>query len=231
MDYLINECIMGIRCNGASMKIDDLSIDDDQLKYDYICTASLIEIPQGNGRYRISIVNKKRVQGMRVGKWKITQAWIVYNWGDSKAWLRMTDKFGNETEDILACEQRGTGSREGFHVRGLVRSIFVKAQEISSNYASASIYEAVNRFDKRNQLYPVYYQEKFQRVKKDRDKYISFLYDLSKYTNVYLEEYNRLLEMLSECKDEKSKRLLVRVKNECRRYLNGYILDCYDKIR
>lgn len=41
MDYLINEYIIGIKSNKSSMKIDNLTIDDDQSEYDYICTASL----------------------------------------------------------------------------------------------------------------------------------------------------------------------------------------------
>lgn len=45
MDYLINEYIIGIKSNKSSMKIDNLTIDDDQSEYDYICTASLKKIP------------------------------------------------------------------------------------------------------------------------------------------------------------------------------------------
>ena len=204
MDYLINEYIIGIKSNKSSMKIDNLTIDDDQSEYDYICTASLKKIPQGNGRYDISIVNKKRVQGMRIGKWRITRAWIFYNWGSSRAWLRMSDRFGEETGDILASEQKGTASQIGFNVEGLVRSIFIKAQEISIEYASAKIYDAVALFNRSN------------------DSSSKSIYN-------YLDLYEKVVKMLQECKDQKSKQLLIKIKSDCRAHLNKY-LDFFQKV-
>ncbi len=229
MDYLINEYIIGIKSNKSSMKIDNLTIDDDQSEYDYICTASLKKIPQGNGRYDISIVNKKRVQGMRIGKWRITRAWIFYNWGSSRAWLRMSDRFGEETGDILASEQKGTASQIGFNVEGLVRSIFIKAQEISIEYASAKIYDAVALFNRSNDSSSNYYKDRFYREQTKRDEYIHFLHDLSKSIYNYLDLYEKVVKMLQECKDQKSKQLLIKIKSDCRAHLNKY-LDFFQKV-
>ena len=48
------DCILGIKCNGVSMKIDTLEIDGDQTAYDYICNVMLAVESNGNGRYDIS---------------------------------------------------------------------------------------------------------------------------------------------------------------------------------
>lgn len=118
----MNDCIFGIKCNGVSIQVSPISIDDDQSKFDYICNVSLKDSWNGNGTYDVSIINKDYVQGMPIGKWRITKAWISYNWGDSFARLKMEDEYGNETCDITADNQ--SGSARGFHVPSL--------QELSS---------------------------------------------------------------------------------------------------
>ena len=227
---LLNEYIMGIKCNGASMTIVDLSIDDDQSEYDYICTASHRVIPHGNGKYAISIVNKKHEQRMLVGKWNLTRAWITYDWGDSTAWIKMSDENGDETKDILASKQRGVASSAGFSVKSLIRSIFTEAQKISTEYASAKIYDCVAEFKDMNQSPPECFKRDFLSAKKDRDKYLRHLEWICSHTARYLSTYKKVVNMLEECKDKKSERLLIMVKTDCREYLNNYVLPYIDKI-
>lgn len=78
------DCILGIKCNGVSMKIDSLEIDANQAAYDYICNVMLAVESNGNGRYDISIVDKDFIQGFSIGEWRITKAWIIFNWGSQK---------------------------------------------------------------------------------------------------------------------------------------------------
>ena len=47
------DSILGIKCNGVSMKIDTLEINSDQTAYDYICNVMLAMESNGNGRYDI----------------------------------------------------------------------------------------------------------------------------------------------------------------------------------
>ena len=52
------DCILGIKWNGVSMKMDTLEINVDHTAYDYICNVMLAMESNGNGRYDISIVDK-----------------------------------------------------------------------------------------------------------------------------------------------------------------------------
>ena len=104
------ECILGIKCNGVSIKIDTLEIDADQTTYDYICNVMLAAESNGNGRYDISIVDKNLIQGFPIGEWRITKAWIFFNWGFAEAKYIMSDKYGNFTSfsiiQLKACPSR-----------------------------------------------------------------------------------------------------------------------------
>ena len=98
----MNDCILGIKCNGVSISVTQITIDENQSKFDYICNVSLKESNNGNGTYDISIINKDYIQGMPVSTWKINKAWISYDWGGSLAKLIMEDAEGNETCVITA---------------------------------------------------------------------------------------------------------------------------------
>lgn len=121
------DCILGIKCNGVSMKIDTLEIDGDQTAYDYICNVMLAVESNGNGRYDISIVDKEFIQGFPIGEWRITKAWIIFNWGFAEAKYVMSDKYGNLTHEIIASRQKGSIS--GFSTSILTKSIFASAQK------------------------------------------------------------------------------------------------------
>ncbi len=48
--------ILGVKMNGLSFQINELSIDDDQQNYDYICNIVSTQGWNGNGKYSISIL-------------------------------------------------------------------------------------------------------------------------------------------------------------------------------
>lgn len=60
----MSECIFGIKCNGVSIDVSQISIDDDQSGFDNICYVSLKDSWNGNGTYDVSIINKDYIQGM-----------------------------------------------------------------------------------------------------------------------------------------------------------------------
>ena len=139
------DCILGIKCNGVSMKIDTLEIDGDQTAYDYICNVMLAVESNGNGRYNISIVDKHFIQGFPIGEWRITKAWIFFNWGFAEAKYVMSDKNGNLTHEIIASRQKGSFS--GFSTITLTKSVFSSAQKIVCDYPSAPICDSVMALD------------------------------------------------------------------------------------
>ena len=123
----MENCIFGIKCNGVSIQVTEISIDKDQSMYDYICNVSLKQSYNGNGTYDISIVNKDYEKGMPVGKWRIKKAWIGYSWNESHAMLIMEDADGNETDYLEA--GIGAGSTKNFNIPSLARTIFIKAKK------------------------------------------------------------------------------------------------------
>lgn len=216
----MEDCILGIKQNGISLKIDSLKIESDQTSYDYICNVTLSESWNGNGRYNISITDKNHIQGLPLGKWRITKAYIYYNWGKSVACFVLTDENGIETKPITASEQKGSASSEGFNINILARSIFSKAQMIISEYPSAHICDDVLEFDELTSKYT------WSSIRRDYEKggrniegYIDLIEYLSKNVYEYIELYKTLKKKLKENEDPKIEQLLVRLTNDCQNVL------------
>lgn len=217
----MSDCIFGIKCNGVSISVSQISIDEDQSKFDYICNVSLKESYNGNGTYDVSIVNKDFIQGMPVGKWRIKEAWISYNWGSSYAMLIMEDEDGNETCDITADDQRGSTS--GFHVPSLARTIFTKAQEIVRDYPNARILNAVTDLDcSKKKLNVDFLKKCLNNEGKDDESYLDDVeYVLNKLSD-HLSLYKKTKDLLKGEEDQRSKQLLKNITSDCRHLLDNF---------
>lgn len=218
----MSDCIFGIKCNGVSISVSQISIDEDQSKFDYICNVSLKDSYNGNGTYDVSIINKDFIQGMPVGKWRIKEAWISYNWGNSYARLIMEDEDGNETCDITADDQKGSTS--GFHVPSLARTIFTKAQEIVRDYPNALICTSIIELHKSQKSLNVDFLKNCVKRGKDNgdEEYVdSIVYVLGELSN-HLEVYNKTKELLEKQDDIRSKQLLRDVVSDCKKLLESF---------
>lgn len=138
--------ILGVKMNGLSFQIDELSIDDDQQKYDYICNIVLTEEWNGNGKFSISILDSQMKHGIVLNGWELHEGSISYNWGDSGCHFVLRDSLGTKTE-VYACGQRG--SMGGFNPLYMTKTIFPKAIEIMRKYETAEEYIVVNTFEKK----------------------------------------------------------------------------------
>ena len=208
----MEDYIFGIRCNGVSIQVSQISIDEDQSMFDYICNVSLKDSWKGNGTYDVSIVNKDYVHGMPVGKWRIKKAWINYNWGESNAKLIMEDPDGSETCELVADSQRGSYS--GFHIPSLVRAIFTKAQNIVRDYPNAKVCNAVAELKASKENLNIHYLKKYLNSENNGDeKYISnikyVLDKLAHHLTAYTTTRDLLKDITAECKH-----LLLDLKNE-----------------
>ena len=214
----MEDYIFGIRCNGVSIQVSQISIDEDQSMFDYICNVSLKDSWNGNGTYDVSIVNKDYVHGMPVGKWRIKKAWINYNWGESNAKLIMEDPDGSETCELVADSQRGSSS--GFHIPSLVRAIFTKAQNIVRDYPNAKVCNAVAELKASKENLNIHYLKKYLNSENNGDeKFISNIkYVLDKLAH-HLTVYTTTRDLLSKEEDQRSKLLLKDITAECRHLL------------
>ena len=218
----MNECIFGIKCNGVSISVTSISIDSDQSVYDYICNVSLKDSYNGNGTYDVSIVNKDYIQGMPVGKWRIKEAWISYDWGSSYSKLIMEDEDGNETSTIYADDQKGSAS--GFHLPSLTRTIFTKAQEVVRDYPNANICNAIMELNESKEHFNLsYYIKRHKEVSNKSDKeYIDFMEYAANNITKYIRAYKATAELLEKNDDPRSVRLLKNITSECRRLLDNF---------
>lgn len=218
----MSDCIFGIKCNGVSISVSQISIDENQSKFDYICNVSLKDSYNGNGTYDVSIINKDFIQGMPVGKWRIKEAWISYDWGDSYAMLVMEDEDGNETCNITADDQKGSIS--GFHVPSLARTIFTKAQEIVRDYPNAKVYNAIMELNKSKKGFNLsYMKDRYKEVlDKSNEEYIDFIEYLSTKVSQHLGVYKKTKALLEENDDQRSKELLKDITSDCKRLLESF---------
>lgn len=215
------DCILGIKQNGISLKIDSITIESDQTPYDYICNVTLANSWNGNGKYNVSIIDKNSIQGLPLGKWRITKAYIDYDWGKSVAKFILTGENGTETKPITASEQRGSACSEGFNTNTLARSIFSKAQMIISEYPSAHICDNVLEFDELTSKYTWDYIKKEYEKEGRNNEYIDLIGYLSKNVYEYVELYKILKKKLEEIEDFKTNQLLIRITNDCQNVLQG----------
>ena len=218
----MSDCIFGIKCNGVSISVSQISIDEDQSKFDYICNVSLKESYNGNGKYDVSIINQDYIQGMPVGKWRIKEAWISYDWGDSYAQLIMEDEDGNETCKITADDQKGSAS--GFHGPSLARTIFTKAQEIVRDYPNAKVCNAVMELNKSKKDFSLsYMKNRYKEVlDKSDEEYLNFIEYLSSKVSQHLGVYKKTKALLEQNDDNRSKKLLKEITSDCRNLLNSF---------
>lgn len=218
----MSDCIFGIKTKGVSLEVSQISVEEDQSEFDYICNVSLKKSYNGNGTYDVSIVNKDCIHGMPVGKWRITKAWIDYNWGNSYAQLKMEDEEGKETCDITASIDKGSSG--GFYVPSLARTIFTKAQEVVRDYPNAIICTAMEELKKSQKGLNVDYLKKCLKwnEKKSSEEYIDNVeYVLSKLSN-HLNVYTKTKELLKEREDQRSKLLLKSITSECKNLLDNF---------
>lgn len=211
MALIDEQYIFGIKINGCSQQITKISISHNQSDYDYICNVSLASQWNGNGRFRVSIINKDLVEGLPIAKWTLLDAQITYDWGGSSASFRMQDGDGDITDRIVASSERGSAS--GFSVESLARSIFSKAKEIVERFPSAKV---VNAFQNVEKSKPSTSSIQMYR-ETDETKYIidRFVNSTIKPLNDYLTEFRKLESLLKGDDDIKSKRLLTIATNDC----------------
>jgi len=222
----MDECNFGIKCNGVSISVSQISIDSDQSEYDYICNVSLKESYNGNGTYDVSIINKDYIQGMPVGKWRIKEAWISYDWGSSYSKLIMEDEDGNETNTIYADDQKGSAS--GFHLPSLARTIFTKAQEIVRDYPNAKICNAIMELNESKKHFNLsYHKNRYKEVlNKPDQEFIDFMVFAANNISEYLKVYKTTAKLLENNDDQRSVRLLKDITSECRHLLECFKIEC-----
>lgn len=78
MALIDEQYIFGIKVNDCSHQITKLSISDSQSGYNYICNVALESQCNGNGRFRVSIVNLERIEGLLIGNWVLLGGRIGY---------------------------------------------------------------------------------------------------------------------------------------------------------
>lgn len=218
----MSDCILGIKCNGVSIKIDTLKIDSDQSPYDYICNVNLSHEDNGNGQYNVTIIDKNLLQGFSIGKWKITKAWISFNWGDSYAKMIMVDSEGNETIEIIASQQAGSrsNSRGYYDTNTLARSIFTKAQKVAIEYPSAAIYNAIMDLEEKKSGYHwKYIQDEYSKVQSNLEELIDLLNYAVNKLKEYMDKYYEAKKLLEGCDDPRAKQLLTTITNDCKELL------------
>lgn len=207
------ECILGIKLNGTSFKIDLLDIENDQTAYDYICNVNPSSYVNGNGSFSISITNHNFIKGMPLGLWTLLEGCIVYDWGESISYFYLLDKNGMKTNKIKATCARGSAS--GFKIEGLTRAIFSKARDIIEEFPSAPIYNAFADFmniklrPSKNEV------RRFVEEISDFEIIEKFESKTLKPYSKYIQRYTDLIKILSNCEDERCKRLIDRVTKEC----------------
>lgn len=204
------ECILGIKINGVSCKIDALQISDDQTSYDYICNVSPSRQVNGNGSFDITILNQEFNEGMPLGKWTLLGGTITYDWGESKVTFILQDENGIKTNPIVSGNSKG--SARGFQIEGLARSIFSKAREIVTEYPTATIYNIACEF--RKIKFSDYDVKSFAK-KSDASALIDDFEDTITHYRKYLENFRKLKDLLSTRNDEKSSKLLKIITAEC----------------
>lgn len=221
----MNECYFGIKCNGVSINLTQISIDNDQSGYDYICNVSLKDSYNGNGTYDVSIINKDYIQGMPVGKWRIKEAWITYDWGSSYSNLIMEDEDGNETNAIVADNQKGSAS--GFHLPSLARTIFTKAQEVARDYPNAKICNALMELNESKKHFnSSNYIKRYKKVMDEPDEqYIDFIRYVAGEISKHLNVFKKTTDILKEYEDQRSVRLLKDITSDCRKMLKCFRVE------
>lgn len=218
----MSDCIFGIKCNGLSISVSQITIDDDQSNFDYICNVSLKNSWNGNGEYDVSIINKDYIQGMQVGKWRITKARIYYDWVDSRANFKMEDEDGNETCNIIAGIQRRTVN--GYDVASSARAIFTKAQEIVRDYPNAKICSSIIELQNSKIMLNLENLKDYlkkSKVKGDEEYNDAVSYVIGKLSN-HLDIYNHTKEMLQNQDDVRSKQLLKDIVSDCKNLLDRF---------
>lgn len=220
----MSDCIFGIKCNGVSIEASQISIEEDQSRFDYICNVSLKDSWNGNGTYEVSIINKDYIQGLPVGKWRLSKAWITYNWGDSSAKLVMEDEDGNDTCDIIASTDRGSAG--GFHVPSLARTIFTKAQEVVRDYPNAKICSAIIELHESQKKLNISFLKEYclGKVKEKGDEeYVDNIEYVILKLSKHFEVYKKTKELLKEQEDQRSKQLLKDIITESKSLLDELI--------
>ena len=215
---LNNSCILGININGVSIKVDTLGFESDQSCYDFICNVDLMNNVNGNGEYAISIVNGEYVAGCPVGGWRLVSGKIVFDWGRSSARFIMADKDKHETGYIVSAYSKGTAS--GFDIEILARSIFAKARQIVTEYPSALIYNAYDRFQG---LKPSKRVLGGCKEKSDANECIRSFSDALDELSGYVESFKALRTLLRECDDPRAETLLVKATDECKEYITSLL--------
>ncbi|MBD5205386.1 MAG: hypothetical protein HDS71_06280 [Bacteroidales bacterium] len=211
MALIEEQYIFGIKVNGSSQQITKISISDDQSVYDYICNIALESQWNGNGRFRVAIVNSERIEGLPIGNWVLISGRIGYDWGGSSATFKMQDENGVITERITA--DTGKGSASGFSVESLARSIFTKASEIVEHFPSASIVNAYQEYQKSIPSARILFM--YREATEPKNILDRFERDTIKELSNYLVKFRILENLLKENEDTRSKRLLAEVTDEC----------------
>ena len=207
------ECILGIKLNGTSFKIDLLDIEDNQTAYDYICNVNPSSHINGNGSFSISITNHDFIKGMPLGLWTLLEGCITYDWGESNSYFYLLDKDGVKTNRIRATG--GRGAARGFDIESLTRAIFTEARDIIEEFPSAPIYNAFANF------MDIMLRPSWKEVRRFAEE-ISDIEIIEKFENKtlkpyinYIQRYTDLIKILSNCEDERCKRLINRATKEC----------------
>jgi len=148
-----------------------------------------------------------------MGSWTLLEGGISYDWGTSDSYFYLLDKDGVKTKRIYASSARG--SVGGFKIENLTRAIFTKARDVIEEFPSALVYNAFSAF----------MDKKLRPSKSDVCKFVeedsgSSIIEKFKSKTLepyvkYMQRFSEVMTVLSKCDDERSKRLINLVLEEC----------------
>lgn len=133
--------ILGVKMNGLSFQINELSIDDDQQNYDYICNIVSTQGWNGNGKYSISILDSQMKQGIVLNGWELREGSISYDWGNSSCYFVLKFCWYKNKRYICLWTKRLHG---WFNPLYMTKAIFPKAIEIMKVWNCWGIWSCYN---------------------------------------------------------------------------------------
>lgn len=207
----MDQGIFGIKTNGASYSVTALNIDDSQESFDFICNFALEQNIRGNGYERIYFTNAKGESGLQIGKWRILNGRLGFDWGGSVVSFVMEDECGETTEKITAGSDKGSAS--GWDEERLLHSLITKAQAIAEGYPSSRIYDAHQTLirSKPSEFDLV----KYRKINDDDELIDCFKNNTIGKLTEYLNSFQRFEALLKDMEDIRGKRLLNKAHKEC----------------
>ncbi len=199
--------IFGLKFNGPIIKIEEVDNDFDLSDYNYVCN---VVQSVGSNLKKIIIAENEDSSSSPLKKWKITDAVYGYTQCLHGSYQRtisftMVDEDGNEAYNIWL------GHNDDTEPSAIVKAMFIKAQKIVEDYPSALIYKYFQELEdiKLSMVIRHHFERLFiHSYEPDLYSLIDNLKKASELLKKWYDTYKKAKELLSECNDSKSKKLL-----------------------